>query len=490
MDHLSGTENGRVDFGAVIEGISCPSATGATIEMLAPSDGTSFARIPRCDAADVGRAVVCARNALEEAPWAAMPAVERGRILSRLSALILENFEELAALESRDTGKPLRQGRADITAAARYFEFYGGAADKVHGDTIPVQEGFLALTLREPHGVVGSIVPWNYPAQIMARVAGASLAMGNTLVMKPAEQACLSVIRIAELALDAGLPPGVWNIVTGFGEEAGAALANHPGLDFLTFTGSPEVGTLVQEAAARNRIGCTLELGGKSPQILFADADLKAALPVIVNAIIQNCGQTCSAGSRLLVEEAIFTKVRDCLRDRFRALVAGPHDRDLDLGALVSAEQAARVEKYVREAREAGIALIGEGSVAPDTPEGGFYSKARVFGPVPADAPLAQEEVFGPVLALIPFVDEAEAIRIANETDYGLVAGVWTTDGQKAMRVARHVRSGQVFVNAYGAGGGVELPFGGMKKSGHGREKGFEALNEFSTLKTVVFNHG
>ena len=490
MDHLGATENGRVDFGAIVDGKSCPSATGATIAMLAPSDGAPFARIPRCDAADVGRAVVAGRKALEEGPWKSMSAVARGRILSRLSALILENFEELSAIEARDTGKPLRQGRADITAAARYFEFYGGAADKVHGDTIPVQEGFLALTLREPHGVVGSIVPWNYPAQIMARVAGAALAMGNTLVMKPAEQACLSVIRIAELALDAGLPPGVWNVVTGYGEEAGAALANHPGLDFVTFTGSPEVGTLVQEAAARNRIGCTLELGGKSPQILFADADLKAALPVIVNAIVQNCGQTCSAGSRLLVEEAIFGKLRDCLRDRFRALVAGPHDRDLDLGALVSAEQAARVEKYVKAARDAGIPLIGEGSVAPDTPEGGFYTKARVFGPVPADAPLAQEEVFGPVLAIIPFADEAEAIRLANETEYGLVAGVWTADGQKAMRVARAVRSGQVFVNAYGAGGGVELPFGGMKKSGHGREKGFEALFEFSTLKTVVFNHG
>lgn len=477
-------------YEAVIDGKVAASVSGGRIEMVCPSDGKIFATIPRCDAADVGRAVVAARRAFDEGGWPATPAVERGRILSRLSALIREHEDELAALESRDTGKPLRQGRADIVAAARYFEFYGGAADKVTGETLPVQTGFLAMTLREPHGVVGSVVPWNYPAQIMARVAGAALAMGNTLVMKPAEDACLSVVRIAELALEAGLPAGVWNVVTGLGEEAGAALSNHPGLDFLTFTGSPEVGTLIQTAAAKNHIGCTLELGGKSPQILFADADLEAALPVVLNAIIQNCGQTCSAGSRLLVEASHLDTVIERLRQNFRSLVSGPHDRDLDLGPLINAAQARRVAGFAEDAARAGVPLVAEGTVAPGSPQGGFYVPARIYGPVPLDARLAREEVFGPVLAVIPFRDEAEAVRIANGTEYGLVAGVWTRDAARAMRVARAVRSGQVFVNGYGAGGGVELPFGGFKKSGHGREKGFEALREFSALKTIVVNHG
>ncbi|ADZ71949.1 aldehyde dehydrogenase family protein [Polymorphum gilvum] len=491
MSEKSATGTGAIlHLDAVIDGSLSPAAAGRRLDVLSPSDGALIATLPRCDAADVGRAVSAARRGFEAGPWARMTAAERGRLLSRLSNLVSEKIDELADLECRDTGKPLRQGRADIAALARYFEFYGGAADKVMGDTIPTADGFLALTLREPHGVVGGIIPWNYPAQIMGRVVGGALAMGNTVVLKPAEDACLSVVRVAALALEAGFPAGVLNVVTGYGDEAGAALANHPGLDFLTFTGSPAVGTLIQAAAARNHIGCTLELGGKSPQILFQDADLDAAVPVVVNAIIQNCGQTCSAGSRVLVQQTIWDEVVEILRARIRALVAGPHHLDLDLGPLISAAQVARVRSFVDRAAADGIPLIAEGAIAPDCPAGGCYTPARLYGPVPPAHPLAREEVFGPVLSMIPFRDEDEAVDLANATDFGLVAGVWTRDGQRGLRMARRIRAGQVFVNAYGAGGGIELPFGGFKKSGHGREKGFEALYEFSATKTVVLRHG
>ncbi len=483
-------ENPVSEYRCIIDGEQRAAADGRIIDMLAPSDGRIFATVPRGAASDIDLAVDSARHAFEEGPWSGFTALERGRCLMRLAELIGRHENKLTNLEARDTGKPLAQAQADIEALGRYFEFYGGAADKISGETIPAQDGFLALTLREAHGVVGGIIPWNYPAQIAGRVTGAALAMGNTLVLKPAEDAGLSVIRMAELALEAGVPPGVLNVVTGNGEEAGMALASHPDLDFLTFTGSPEVGAFVQAAAAGNHVGCTLELGGKSPQILFADADLDEALPVIVKAILQNGGQTCSAGSRLLIEDTIWEEVVARLEATFSGLVAGPHDGDHDLGPMISAKQQQRVERFAEQASEDGLFQLAMGSVAEDAPEGGFYVRPRLYGPVPTDHPLATEEVFGPILSLIPFEDEAHAVLAANATPYGLVAGVWTCDGSKALRVAKAVRSGQVFINAYGAGGGVELPFGGFKKSGHGREKGLEALYEFSATKAIVFNHG
>jgi aldehyde dehydrogenase (NAD+) len=371
----------------------------------------------------------------------------------------------------------------------RYYEFYGGAGDKIHGDTIPFLDGYTALTLREPHGVVAGIIPWNYPMQIMARVVGAALAMGNTLVIKPAEDASLSTIRIGELAIEAGFPDGVLNVITGYGREAGAALSAHPGVDYLTFTGSPVTGTAIQQAAATNNRGVTMELGGKSPQIVFADADIEKALPVLVNAIIQNGGQTCSAGSRILIERRIYDEVAAALGERFSKLIAGPHDADLDLGAMINLAQKRRVENYVTAAAEAGIDVVARGSIDIDAPVTGFYVAPVLFGAVDPAAVIAQEEVFGPVLSLFAFNDEQDAIRLANSTEYGLVAGIWTKDGARQHRVAKRVRAGQVFVNAYGAGGGVELPFGGFKKSGHGREKGFEALYDMSATKTIVFRH-
>ncbi|MEX0859803.1 MAG: aldehyde dehydrogenase family protein, partial [Cucumibacter sp.] len=387
-------------------------------------------------------AVPAARAAFE-GKWGATTAVERGRALGRMSALILANAGELADLEARDAGKPMKQARNDIAVAARYFEFYAGAADKIMGDTIPFLTGYQVMVLREPRGVTAHIIPWNYPAQMFARTVAASLAAGNAVVVKPAEEACLSTISMTELFAEAGLPPGTLNLVTGLGEESGAALAANPGIDLLSFTGSPEVGTLVQQAAARNHVPCVLELGGKSPQIVFADADLNRATDAIVNAIVQNAGQTCSAGSRALIEEKIYPEFMKVLGDRFRALKTGPHNLDLDCGPLISAEQKARVEKFLARAKQDKIVTVATGTLDPRAPASGFYIAPTLLDRVPPDHMLAQEEVFGPVLAAIPFKDEDDAIRIANGTAFGLVAGVWTENGGRQMRMAKAIRAGQ-----------------------------------------------
>jgi aldehyde dehydrogenase (NAD+) len=465
------------------------AAGGDTIAVIDPSDGQPFARLARGNAADIDVAVAAARRAFDGA-WGALSAAERGRLLYRLAMLVGACHEELAQLEARDTGKPLRQARADAAALARYFEFYAGAADKLHGETLPYQAGYTVFTIREPHGVTGHIVPWNYPMQIFGRSAGAALAAGNACVVKPAEDACLSVLRVAELAAEAGLPAGALNIVTGYGHEAGAALARHPGIDHISFTGSPETGKLVTQMAAENHVAVTLELGGKSPQIVFADADFEAALPVLVSAIVQNAGQTCSAGSRVLIERAAYEPLLDRLATAFSALRVGPSHADLDCGPLISAKQQQRVWDYLSDAQHDSIAMAAQGQVIAEAPESGFYQAPTLLRDVPPQHRLAREEVFGPVLAALPFADEDEALALANGTPYGLVAGIWTRDGARQLRVARRVRSGQVFINNYGAGGGVELPFGGVKHSGHGREKGFEALYGFTVLKTVAIRHG
>ncbi|MGL4975256.1 MAG: aldehyde dehydrogenase family protein [Bosea sp. (in: a-proteobacteria)] len=467
-----------------------PSLSGKSIPMIAPADGRAFASIAAGNKDDVDLAVTAARTALENGAWGRLTATERGRLLMRLGRLVDDNAEELAQLEARDTGKPLKQAHADIVAVSRYFEYYGAAADKVHGDTIPFLNGYLVNTLYEPLGVTAHIIPWNYPGQMFGRTVAPALAMGNATVVKPAEEACLVPLRLAELAAEAGFPDGAVNVVPGLGEEAGAALSNHPGIDFISFTGSSEVGTLIQIAAARNHIGCTLELGGKSPQIVFADADLEAAVASVAGAIVQNAGQTCSAGSRVLVERTMWDRFMADLKLRFEKIEAGTPEMDLDLGPVISASQKARIGAMLARAEGDGAQILAQGQVAGRVPPEGFYVRPTIYHEVSPSSQLAQQEVFGPVLAAIPFDAEQDAVALANGTDFGLVAGVWSGDGSKALRVARKVRAGQVFVNGYGAGGGIELPFGGMKKSGHGREKGFAALYELAALKTLVVKHG
>lgn len=465
------------------------SASGRTLPVLDPSDGQPFDELQRSNAADIDAAVRAARDCFENV-WHKVSAAERGRLLYRLSQKIAEHADELTALEQRDCGKPTRQARADALALVRYFEFYAGACDKFHGETLPYQDGYSVFTWREPHGVTGHIIPWNYPMQIFGRSVGGALAAGNVCVVKPAEDACLSLIRVAQLAAEVGFPAGAINIVTGYGHEVGDALARHPGIDHISFTGSPKVGTLIQQVAAERHCPVTLELGGKSPQIIFADADLGAAIPVVINAIVQNAGQTCSAGSRVLIEREIYELMLERLGEAFEQLRVGPAAMDLDVGPLIRQSQQQRVWDFLSEAHTADIPIVAQGQIVDEAPDTGFYQAPTLLRDVPVTHRLAQEEVFGPVLSAMSFRDEDQAVELANATPFGLVAGVWTRDGARQFRMARRVRSGQVFINNYGAGGGVELPFGGVKSSGYGREKGFEALYGFTTLKTVAVRHG
>ena len=472
-----------------IANTSVPSSSGKTIAVIDPSDGQVFDEIQRSTTQDINDAVRAARDCFDLV-WQHITAAERGRLLMRLSNKITAHADELALLEQRDCGKPVKQAKADAAALARYFEFYAGACDKLQGNTIPYQNGYSVMTWREPHGVTGHIIPWNYPMQIFGRSVGGALAAGNVCVVKPSEDACLSLLRVAQLAAEIGFPAGAINIVTGYGHEVGDALARHTGIDHISFTGSPSVGTLIQQVAAERHCPVTLELGGKSPQIVFADGNLDEAIPTIINAIVQNSGQTCSAGSRLLVEQSIYEPLLERLGEVFEALRVGPASMDLDVGPLIRQSQQQRVWDFLSDAQVAGIPMVAQGQIVDEAPDTGFYQAPTLLRDVPVMHRLAQEEVFGPVLCAMPFNDEAHAIELANATPFGLVAGVWTQDGARQFRMAKKVRAGQVFINNYGAGGGVELPFGGVKSSGYGREKGFEALYGFTTLKTVAVKHG
>lgn len=453
---------------------------GRYLDDVDPSTGAVFATTARGGTDEIDAAVRAARAA--QPGWRRTPVRERARMLLCIADLIEADAEALALTESRDTGKPLSQAQADVSFAARYFAFYGQTVQALYGETIPVEAGMLVYTLREPHGVTGHIIPWNYPLQVTARTVAASLATGNCAVLKPAEEAPLNALRIGEIALEAGVPPGALNVVPGLGEEAGAALAAHPGIDHLSFTGSVAVGRSVAQAAGANLVPVTLELGGKSPNIVFPDADLDVAVPTICRSILQNAGQTCSAGSRLLVHHSVHEEVVRRLHDAFSRVRIGPGPNDPDLGPLISSTQRERVARLVSGHADAGD--LRYGGTVPDG-DGFFYPPTLVDHVDPASR-LAREEVFGPVLAVLEFTDTVEAVRLANSTNYGLIAAVWTGDAGRAHWVAAELESGQVFINNYGAGGGVELPFGGVKESGFGREKGFEALRGYTRTKSVA----
>ena len=472
-----------------IDGRKVPATGGQSIPVYSPVTGEVYAEIARGMPEDIDLAVKAARSAVN-GDWGRMSATERGRILVRIGNGVLANIEELAEIEAKDTGKPIALARKDIEALARYFEFYGGAADKVHGEVIPYLSGYTVSVVREACGVVGHIIPWNYPAQMLGRTIAPALAMGNASIVKPAEDACMTSLRFAEIAAEAGLPAGALNIVTGYGREAGAALAGHPGINLITFTGSPDVGVSIQTAAAVNHVKCVLELGGKCPQVVFADADLDKAVPVIVGAIIQNAGQTCSAGSRVLIQKEVYEDVITRVAAKFREVRVGLPETAPDCGPIITKAQFGRVNQFIQECKDSDLPVIAEGAMDNDLPKGGYYVRPTLFGPVPRDHKLAREEVFGPVLAALSFDDEDDAVALANGTDYGLVASIWSENGARQQRMAKRLEGGQVFINCYGAGGGVELPFGGIRKSGHGREKGLLALDEFSITKTVVSHHG
>jgi len=469
----------------LIDGQHVESASGRSFRTLNPATEEVIATIAEGNEADVDRAVAAARRAFEGA-WSTMRAAERGQILFRLVELMKQHADELAELESRDAGKPIAAVlRQDLPAAIDTLTYYAGWADKIHGEVVPTRPDALTYTLREPVGVVGVVVPWNFPLMIGMWKLAPALACGCTVVMKPAELTSLSALRIGELALEAGLPPGVLNIVPGPGRVVGDALVNHPDVDKITFTGSPGVGRGILRGAAGNFKRVSLELGGKSANVIFDDADLDAATKAAAAGIFFNAGQVCSAGSRVLAHEKVYDEVVERLAARAKAIRMGdPADRATALGPVISEKQMKTILDYVDIGRKEGASLVTGGERVGDR---GYFISPAVFAGVAHEMRISQEEIFGPVVSVIRFKDEADALRIANGTAYSLAAGVWSRDIGRVQRFAKKVKAGTVWINTYGYTD-VRLPWGGARDSGFGREHGTAAIENFTEPKAVWVN--
>jgi acyl-CoA reductase-like NAD-dependent aldehyde dehydrogenase len=447
-----------------------------------PCTGDVLARTAEAGAADVDDAVRAARRAFEDPRWRDMDAADRGALLWRIADGIEARADALLALEVLNNGKPIREAKFDLRQTIDAFRYFAGWTTKLQGDTIPVRGNVLNYTLREPIGVVGAIIPWNFPLEMAAWKVAPALACANTVVLKPAEQTPLTALELAVIAHEAGLPPGVLNVLPGFGETAGAALVAHADVDKIAFTGSTAVGRIIMREAAATLKHVSLELGGKSPNLVLADADMEAAARGAFSAIFYNAGQTCTAGSRLLVHESVKDELVSRLVERARGMVPGePLDPKRRLGPLISEAQLRRVLDYVETGKHEGASLLVGGERLD---HGGHWLAPAVFDGVDPDATIAREEIFGPVLAVLPFHDEDEAVALANRTEYGLAAGLWTRDVKKAHRIARRLRAGTVWINTYHPLDAAS-PFGGYKQSGHGRELGAYALDLYTQVKSV-----
>ena len=466
------------------------SASGKVFETYNPSTGDVLAKVAEGDSEDINRAVVAARKAFESGPWPKLTPSQRGRLLWKLADLIEKNAEELAQLETLDNGKPIKYSRAgDVPMTADHFRYFAGWATKLEGDTIPVSiPNMFTYTLREPVGVVGQIIPWNFPLQMASWKLAPALACGNTVILKPAEQTPLTALRLGELICEAGFPDGVVNIVPGFGETAGATLAAHPDVDKIAFTGSTEVGKKILHASIDNLKKVTLELGGKSPNIIFPDADLKFAVRGAMNAIFFNQGQVCTAGSRLFVHKSVYDQVVSGLTDGAGKMKLGQgFDPATELGPLVSQEQLERVTGYIETGKREGATATTGGQRPDNAALTGYFVQPTVFDNVQDEMTIAREEIFGPVVVALPFEDIEEVAARANTSIYGLAAGVWTSDVKKVHKMAAALKAGVVWVNTYNMFDAA-APFGGYKQSGYGREMGHAVLDAYTQTKTVWVN--